>query len=910
MNARLLSSLFLVACAGFAQDSIFAVPDSAASSDTTHVEFRPPVDSAIARTRDLAGSDSMGAPPLAPIDSAIQAGGADSIELEPADSVRETESGSVTRTVTVKGQARHKRKEISTNTIRREDAKKVVATMQDPLRALSTLPGVSTASDLSVRPVVRGGDLTETGVQLDGVPLLMPYHFGSVFSVFHQEAMEDFQLYSGVAPASAEGMLSGMVVARSRSAPVDTFFGGVDVSMLRGSAWLGVPLVEDRVGLWLSAQSLWYDWTLKRFMDLGVLLGAADKDDVEEYKSMVTLPTSWDLQGGISAKLGRDWMLDVGGFVAGDKFRVLEPTTICLEGGKEAYCSYSGGYYYDSLGRWVAAPPDRQEHKTIYDTSAIVDLTNWMARTRLSWNPDRDLTVEAVGAWQSVDWHAQFPGHRELDCDRNGKNCTVRRDSDSSLFDWTRSLKNLGLSVRKRWSQEHETHAGLGVGQEAQSARTDLLRPVAQLIMGTTGNPMEFLGVFNEEEIRFSGSNNRLFLDIESFADVEFDYDTSVKSLEPTGWFEHRWDPDSRTRVRAGLRIASDAQGGIDIPNPRLQVQRQITDKDLFGVGIALHTQSEMPFEWNFAANKPLKSEKAWLGIVEWEHAFAPGWRSTVSGWGKLYRDLASSRMAQVGKYDSAAYRAMLLSWVWNNFLSLGIPDSVMQGRYGFQYDPNLSQEENTRRSDSVSRLNDDEKTAYVPEDVRAFTAEVSQDRVLRYESTGEGWAAGLEFSLRYQPTPAWTGWASAEWSISRRKDRPDGIWYPFGLERPWKLSWVNAFRIDKKWEISLRYAAQAGNPYTPSSLWGQMFMDGDESDSVLWIGKRNSARLAPYQRLDLRVARESRMFGFPATFYYEMWNAFNDPNFILRDSESGQFRWIQLNVPFPTVFLGMEVRF
>lgn len=902
MNTRLLSFVILFASAGFAQDSVPSVPDSVAVPDTTHVEFPTSVDPG-----GSAPADSM----PATADSAIAAREPDSPAPHASDSVREAESGSVTRTVTVKGQARHKRKEISTSTLRREDAKKVVATMQDPLRALSTLPGVSTTSDLSVRPVVRGGDMTETGVQLDGVPLLMPYHFGSVFSVFHQESIEDFQLYSGVAPASAEGMLSGMVVARSRSAPVDTFFGGVDVSMLRGSAWLGVPLIKDRVGLWLSAQSLWYDWTLKRFMDLGVLLGAADKDDVEEYKSMVTLPTSWDLQGGISAKLGRDWMLDVGGFVAGDKFRILEDQEICLEGGKEVRCEYGGHWVWDTESRsYVQEGGPKQEHQTIYDTTAIVDLTNWMARTRLSWNPDRDLAVEAVGALQSVDWNARFPGRRELECDSTGKKCKVVRVSDSTIFDWTRAVKDLGLSARKRWSEEHETSVGFGYGDESQSAKTHIARPAAQLIMGTTGNPMEFFGVFNEGEVRLPGKNNRSILDIERFADMDFEYDSSVSWDRPSGWIEHRWDPDSRTRIRTGVRFSSDAQGELDIPNPRLQVQRQITEQDLFGLGIALHTQRDMPFEWNFAASKPLKSEKAWLGIVEWEHAFAPGWRSTVSGWGKIYRDLASPSMVVTKAADSTLVGWAKDEWLWTNYKIMGIPDAV--GSFTFscwERFQGLPDSLYTPACDSAWKEFQVWRRSYVPTEVAQAIEYWYSDRRLTYESTGEGWAAGLELSLRYQPTQAWTGWASAEWSISRRRDRPDGIWYDFGLDRTWKLSWVNAFRIDKKWEISLRYAAQAGNPYTPSSLWGQMF-DGDDSDSVMWIGKRNSARLAPYQRLDLRVARESRMFGFPATFYYEMWNAFNDPNMILRDNESGQFRWVHLNVPFPTVFLGMEVRF
>jgi hypothetical protein len=265
--------------------------------------------------------------------------------------------------------------------------------------------------------------------------------------------------------------------------------------------------------------------------------------------------------------------------------------------------------------------------------------------------------------------------------------------------------------------------------------------------------------------------------------------------------------------------------------------------------------------------------------------------------------------MIAVGKFDSARYRSELHSWIGANHRALGIPDSALYSGY-YIWNSSLSREENQRRSDSVNAAMVDNAISLVPEQVRLQAAEANQGHVLAYESTGEGWAMGLEASLRYQPTAGWNGWASAEWSMSRRKDRPEGIWYPFGLERPWKLSWVNSFRIDKKWELSLRYAALGGNPYTPSNLWQQIFDNDHKSDTTLWIGSRNSANLAPYQRLDLRLQRESRMFGFPSTFYYEIWNAFNDPNFLLRDGKTGQFRWIQWNVPVPTVFLGLEVRF
>lgn len=818
-----------------------------------------------------------------------------------ADVPRSQTGRSVGATVTVKGVARHKRKDVSSSQLRREEFKKVAATAQDPLRALPTLPGVSTTSDLSVRPVVRGGDLTETGVQLDGTPLLMPYHFGSVFSVFHREALDDFQLHSGVAPAESEGMLSGTVLATTRPAPVDTLFGGLDLSLLRGSAWVGAPLVKDKVGLWLSGQSLWYDWVVKRGMDLGRLLGALSAKDVDQYQSLVTLPTTWDLQAGLSWKMDRNWLLDLRGFAAGDKYQIREQIDVCTVDGWEVPCPSWGDCYDPRNGEQIPCDARLKEGKGI-DTVANVDLSNWLARARLSWTPDKDLEVEAVASFQDVDWDVRFPGVRSLEYDSAAKHWYVKRTSDSSVFDWTRSLGDLELTGRKRWSETQETRAGIGFGREGEEVQTRVLRPVAHLILGTTGNPLEFLGFYPQSEKTFLNDNTESW-SLDDFADFRFDYGNDSSRKRYHAWVEQRWDPDPDTRVTAGVRLADDLDGGLQIPNPRLQVQRQVSERDLVGVGLGLHSQSDLPFEWRLAAETPLRSEKAWLGIAEWEHSFAPGWRSTLSGWGKLYQDLASPLLRQGEITDSNLIRDYSRGWV-----TVHAQDSLAKSPVA--WDSSLTNQQNWDRIFGHETAVYDYFQAHIPDEVIQSIVDRYGPRHLVYASTGTGWAAGIEASLRYQPTAGWSGWASAEWSMSRRKDTEGGDWYPFGLERPWKLSWVNAFKIDRKWELSLRYMALAGNPYTPFR-YGDDFPGGwAKGDTLLWIGKRNSAQLAPYQRLDLRISRESRMFGKPATFYYEIWNAFNDPNFVLRDSRTGEFRTVQLNVPFPTVFLGFEVRF
>jgi hypothetical protein len=280
---------------------------------------------------------------------------------------------------------------------------------------------------------------------------------------------------------------------------------------------------------------------------------------------------------------------------------------------------------------------------------------------------------------------------------------------------------------------------------------------------------------------------------------------------------------------------------------------------------------------------------------MEWEHSFGSGWRSTISGWGKWYQDLASASEVASGPMDTTEVNSAVMQYAISHATELGIPDSLITA-YNF-YDQSQA---------SILR-------SYVPGSVLQQFVVWSTPHRLSYASTGIGWAAGIEASLRYRPTDGWTGWASAEWSISRRKDFDGGIWYPFGQERPWKFSWVNAFWVNRTWELSIRYSALGGNPYTPFKVWN---LDGTENtynstpDTTIWIGRRNSGTLAPYQRLDLRIAKESTVFGHGVTWYWEMWNALNDPNFVLRDGSTGEFRWITTNLPIPIVFVGVQTRF
>ena len=84
----------------------------------------------------------------------------------------------------------------------------------DALRVAHRLPGVAT-NDISARAHVRGGDVDEMTVILDGMRINEPFHlrdYQAVFSAIDQRIVSGEQIYSGGFPAEYGDALSGLTV--------------------------------------------------------------------------------------------------------------------------------------------------------------------------------------------------------------------------------------------------------------------------------------------------------------------------------------------------------------------------------------------------------------------------------------------------------------------------------------------------------------------------------------------------------------------------------------------------------------------------------------------------------------------------------------------------------------------------
>ena len=125
----------------------------------------------------------------------------------------------------------------------------------DALRIAHRLPGVAT-NDFSARSHVRGGDVDEMTVVLDGMKVIEPYHlrdYQGVFSAIDQRIVSGVQVYSGGFPVEYGDALSGLTVM-DRLEPTDRVHTELGLSVLYSSVLSGGTFADGRAQWLVSAR--------------------------------------------------------------------------------------------------------------------------------------------------------------------------------------------------------------------------------------------------------------------------------------------------------------------------------------------------------------------------------------------------------------------------------------------------------------------------------------------------------------------------------------------------------------------------------------------------------------------------------------------------------------------------------
>ncbi len=280
--------------------------------------------------------------------------------------------------------------------LNRFELKKLASSVGDPIRSAASLPGVTIQSDFNASPTIRGGSPKETGVFLNGIRLIQPYHFGSVFSVVNQESIDRLKLYTSQFPSSVSDVLSGAILLESRQPNPIRTEANLDVSLLKGNGYLSVPVIKNRFSLNLAYHNLWYEQTAKALF--GVLAGdSAYEAEMHEYRKYINLPHHRDLQFGAQVILGPNARLEYTGLSAKDKFHITLPSDHNI-----------------FSARPIPIIPEmeimkektyRQAQKVGLDSLSFVHLNNQIHTVHIPWQatPNLKLALKAGAQWQAWD---------------------------------------------------------------------------------------------------------------------------------------------------------------------------------------------------------------------------------------------------------------------------------------------------------------------------------------------------------------------------------------------------------------------------------------------------------------------------------------------------------------------------
>lgn len=145
---------------------------------------------------------------------------------------------------------------------------------------------------------------------------------------------------------------------------------------------------------------------------------------------------------------------------------------------------------------------------------------------------------------------------------------------------------------------------------------------------------------------------------------------------------------------------------------------------------------------------------------------------------------------------------------------------------------------------------------------------------------SGIGRSYGVELFARKQRGKT-TGWLS--YTLSRSERKAEGVnnneWYNFRFDRRHYLTFVVSHEISKRVNMSANFIYATGDTYTPAVGYFEF-----EGERVTQYGKRNSARVPAYHRMDVsltlgRKIRPDKVYKNESNWVFSVYNLYGRKN-------------------------------
>jgi outer membrane cobalamin receptor len=132
----------------------------------------------------------------------------------------------------------------------------------DVVKSIQLLPGVQSSVEGSSGFYVRGGNLDQNLILLDGATVYNPSHLFGFFSVFNGDAVKNIELYKGAIPAEYGGRLSSVLDVRMNEGNTQKIKGSAGIGIISSRFTIEGPIVKDKMSFIVSGRRTYADLML------------------------------------------------------------------------------------------------------------------------------------------------------------------------------------------------------------------------------------------------------------------------------------------------------------------------------------------------------------------------------------------------------------------------------------------------------------------------------------------------------------------------------------------------------------------------------------------------------------------------------------------------------------------------
>jgi len=166
----------------------------------------------------------------------------------------------------------------------------------DLFQSAYQLTGVNTGADGVGGLHVRGGNLDQNLILLDGAPIYRPEHAIGILSVFNSDALRSAKIYKGNFPAKYGGRLSSVMDVQTVEGNNQEYGGKLSLGLLTAKASVQGPIIKNRASFFVSYRRSLTDLYLPKITKI-----IAERDSVDGFSNY----SFYDLNAKVNFRIGK-----------------------------------------------------------------------------------------------------------------------------------------------------------------------------------------------------------------------------------------------------------------------------------------------------------------------------------------------------------------------------------------------------------------------------------------------------------------------------------------------------------------------------------------------------------------------------------------------------------------------------